>query len=411
MLLGFTPNNNGSGCHIVLKSVEHQPVNLALRNASYKNKSGSEMVRYGAHSPDNGRTWTTWLPKPDFDSKLPSGYRRGKYPLFVDTDNGKILCIVNAMDTPGLDPKIKEPPISATSMYLRYRVSIDGGKTFLFDEPIMQEGKTPENPFDGVYRGKTGFYIGDGSGDRPIHTSRGNIIVPAQMFRQDLNGQIFNPGGGGTWTEAIMLIGHWNVDNRITWKISEPIAGDPMRTTRGMIEPTLAELPDGRIICVMRGSNGGRKDPKFKLPSYRWIAVSTDGGFHWTKPKPMTYDDGTPFFSPSSVSHILKHSSGLYFWIGNLNNENCRGNDPRYPLVIGEINSTTLCLIRDSVIAIDTKRSDEDGVNLSHFWCLEDRETKDIVIIGKRYRVGYFDMANSPGVIYRIAIVGESAPR
>lgn len=61
---------------------------------------------------------------------------------------------------------------------------------------------------------------------------------------------------------------------------------DPAASTRGTIEPTLAEMPDGRILMVMRGSNGGSKDPEFKIPGYRWHSVSSDGGYHWTKPQP-----------------------------------------------------------------------------------------------------------------------------
>jgi hypothetical protein len=302
------------------------------------------------------------------------------------------------MDTPGLDPNIGEPPVALETYYLRYRVSTDGGRTYLFDEPIVQKGHTPENPFDNVYRGKNGIFIGD-VGSHPLRTRTGRILVPAQACKVGPDGKLANPGGGWTYTDVIIIIGKWVKDNRLEWEISQPIEGDPARSTRGMIEPTLAELPDGRLLCVMRGSNGGAKDPEFKLPSYRWFSVSKDGGYHWTKPEPWTYTDGSPFFSPSSMSQLLKHSSGRYFWIGNLSESSCQGNNPRYPLVIGEVHRKSLRLVKDSLLVIDSRQPDEPGVNLSHWWGFEDRDTKEVVVVGARYSANY---SQSPPVEYRI---------
>jgi hypothetical protein len=162
-------------------------------------------------------------------------------------------------------------------------------------------------------------------------------------------------------------------------------------------------MPDGRLLCVMRGSNySATKDPEYKIPSYKWYSVSNDGGHHWTRPQPWTYDDGKPFFSPSSMSQLLEHSSGRYFWVGNISPSNCRGNDPRYPLVIGEVDRQTLKLIKNTILVIDTKRPDdpkEGDFQLSHWWGLEDRATKDIVIAGARYH----QEKPSP-VTYRIGV-------
>lgn len=363
-------------------------------------KPGEEYMPNGFYSPDNGRSWVRLPANPDFDSKLPYGYRRENFPVFVDYSNGKIIKVVPSLDTPGLDPTIVEPPIALEAYYLRYRVSVDGGKTFLFDEPIVQKGKTPENPFEGVYRGKNGIFMGD-VGSQLIRTRQGRIIIPAQACKLGPDGKLWSPGGGFTYTDVIMIIGRWRKDNRLEWEISQPIEADPARSTRGMIEPTVIEMPDGRLLCVMRGSNGGSKDPEFKIPSYKWYSVSTDGGYHWTKPEPWTYDDGTPFFSPSAMSQLLKHSSGRYFWIGNINETNSRGNNFRYPLVIGEVHPQTLRLIKSTVTVIDTKRPEEPGVNLSHWWGFEDRETKDIVIVGARFSQDY---NKASPILYRIGV-------
>lgn len=373
---------------LTLKSSEALKSVSPLMYARYLKPDGLEMVKLNAHSPDNGATWTSWKANPDFSAGLPHGYRRGALPLFVDETNGRVIQLLNCLDTPGLDPKIVEPPIALETYYLRYRVSVDGGKTYLFDEPIIQRGHTQENPFDGVYYGKNGIFMGD-VGSQMIRTRAGRIIIPAQACKLGSDGKLFNPGGGWTYTNVIMIIGTWGKDNRLDWQIGEPIEGDPARSTRGMIEPTVIEVPDGRLLCVMRGSNGGTKDKEYKLPGYRWFSISEDGGFHWTKPEPWTYDHGQAFFSPSSMSQLLKTRSGRVLWIGNINSENSAGNERRYPLVIGEVDPDTLQLIKRTVLTVDTKRPEEENVYLSHWWAYEDRPTRDIVIAGARHGKGY----------------------
>ena len=383
-----------------LKTSQQLSSGSPLAYASYLKPTGREMVKVGGYSPDNGRTWEALAPRPDFDGSLPHGYRRESFPLFVDHSNGRIVRVVPSMDTPGLDPDIIEPPIALETYYLRYRVSLDGGRTYLFDEQIIQKGHSRENPFEGVYYGKNGIMMGD-VGSQLLRTRAGAIIIPAQACKLGPDGKLASPGGGFTYTDAVMVIGRWTEGNRLEWEIGEPIAGDPARSTRGMIEPTLAELSDGRILCVMRGSNGGSKDAQYKIPSYRWFSVSEDGGHHWSKPEPWTHEDGAPFHSPSSMSQLLTHSSGKVFWLGNMHTSNCRGNHPRYPLVIGQVDEGSLCLLKATLLTIDTKKPEEDDINLSHWWGLEDRETGDIVVVGSRYAKGY---VSSTPWLWRVAV-------
>ena len=371
-----------------LKASQQLDHKSRLWSATYLKPTGMEMARIAGYSADNGESWEAFAPKPNFDAGLPHGYRRERFPLFVDHTNGRIVRVVPSMDTPGLDPKAIEPRIALKTHYLRYRVSLDGGRTYLFDEQIIQEGHTKDNPFDGVYYGKNAIFMGD-VGSQLVRTKAGEIIIPAQACKLGPDGKLWSPGGGFTYTDAVMVIGRWADNSRLTWVIGEPIEADPARSTRGMIEPTLAETPDGRLLCVMRGSNGGVKDRQFKLPSYRWYAVSQDGGHHWSKPEPWVYDSGETFHSPSSMSQLLTYSDGRIFWLGNIHTSNCRGNNPRYPLVVGEVDRKTLRLMEDTVLVIDTKRLDEPEVNLSHWWALEDRKTHDIVVVGARHAKGY----------------------
>lgn len=359
------------------------------------------MIGPRGYSPDNGRTWTPMKPTPDFTKGPPRGYRREPSPPWCDPVNGNILTLVDATDTPDLDPTISEPPILMETYYMRYRVSVDGGRTYLFDEPIIQKGDyTPEHPIEGVWIGKNAFFQGD-LGMRPVKLRNGNILVPAQASVLGPDGKLTYPGGGYYWLDTVVLIGTWREDNRIEWDVSERIKGDPNRTARGLYEGTLAEMPDGRVLLVMRGSNGGKKDRMFVWGSYKWYSVSSDGGKHWTRPRPWKYSDGSRFYSPASMSQLLSHSNGRTYWIGNLSKENCRENHPRWPLVIGEVDPESLLLIKDSVIVIDTKQPDEEDVNLSHFLAYEDRETHDIIIPTRRYSAGY---KSSKPVLYVIGV-------
>lgn len=362
-----------------------------LSRAIYQKGEGLAMMKVGAVSPDNGRTWTKIPATPDFDSDLPYGYRRSPHTPWRDPVNGNILLLLNCMDTPDKDPKAHEPRWQWHYYYLRYRVSKDGGRTWLFDEPIVQQGDeySAKHPLDGVHITKNCFFLGD-AGCKPIRTREGTVLVPMQTPPLNPDGEGFhNPGGGWYWLDSMILIGRWQPDGHITWDASEPIRGDGDRTARGLYEPTLAQLPDGRILCVMRGSNGGPRDRKYEWPSYKWAAVSEDGGHTWSKPKPWTYADGETFFSPASMSELFTHSNGRIYWIGNLSKENCRANHPRWPLVIGQVDPETGGLIRETVTVIDTKRPDEKDVNLSHWHALEDRETGDIVIATTRASAGY----------------------
>ena len=111
------------------------------------------------------------------------------------------------------------------------------------------------------------------------------------------------------------------------------------------------------------------------------MSLSHEGGQTWTAPEPWTYDDGVAFHSPSACSQLIPHSDGRLLWIGNLNELNPRGNRPRYPLVIGEVDRSSGRLLRDSVTVIDDRRDGEsDQLTLSNFYAREDRETGDLLL-------------------------------
>jgi hypothetical protein len=329
-------------------------------NSLYTERSGFRLRSGGQLSSDNGRHWENKPMTPDFREGLPPGYRRDLVTAALDPSTGGLVAIVNAMDTRGLDPKINEPRVAQQTYYLRYRVSADAGKNWLFDEPIIQAGSySAQHPFAGVWIGSNSVYLGD-IGSVPIVTHTGKILVAAQTTPLGPDGKLWNPSGGHTYTDVLLFSGSWTNAHHLTWQASR-VKGDPARSTRGLIEPTLAEFPDGRILMVMRGSNGGQADPREQLPSYKWFTVSTDGGQSWSTPEPWSFGDGRPFFSPSSMSRLFRHSSGRCFWIGNLTGHNCQGDLPRWPLVLGEIDPQSLKLVQASVLTLDAQRPEDQA--------------------------------------------------
>jgi len=209
----------------------------ACYNAVYLQPTGACLRSGDRVSTNNGRTWIAEPMQPDFAAGLPHGYRREPTTSVLDPLIGRLITIINAMDTPGLDPKAIEPPVAQETYYLRYRVSADGGKSWLFDEPIVQAGSfTARHPFDGIWVGKNAIYLSD-LGCLPIVTRAGSVLVPAQITPLGPDGKLWNPGGGWTYTDVLVLIGTWTNGNRLSWRASQRVVGDPKRTTRGVIEP------------------------------------------------------------------------------------------------------------------------------------------------------------------------------
>jgi hypothetical protein len=339
------------------------------------------------YSEDDGKTWSAWTPDPDaVRVQTPGGVHvQNPLPGWVDPVNGRMVEIVND----GILPT-GNPYEGLTRWSIRYRVSTDGGRTFSVDRLVVQKGQDPygnayttTHPVDGVWIGKNCMYV-PATTCVPLRTKQGHMIVPIDTTPLDSYnpaGQIWNPTGAATYTDAAVLVGTWN-DNTIDWQISQRLTGDPAKSTRGMDEPTVAQMPDGRILMVARGSNDGN----YSLAGYKWCSVSNDDGLHWSAPAPWKYSDGANFFSPSSCSELLTASNGKTYWIGNISPTNPSGNSPRYPLVIGQVDPVTLGLMKNTITTIDTLGpGDDTSLQLSNFYAYQDRANGQIVVDVTRY--------------------------
>lgn len=177
---------------------------------------------------------------------------------------------------------------------------------------------------------------------------------------------------------SIVFLGKWNADrNNYDWKPGARVEISSEHSARGLSEPEVAELADGRLLVVWRGSTEGWDGSVAKLPGRKFFSISSDGGKTLTTPAVWQYDNGSDFYSPSSFHRMIRHSvTGKLYWIGNITPAPPKGNSPRYPLVIAEVEEEKGALKRNSVTVVDD-RSDKQSANVqfSNFSLLENRET------------------------------------
>jgi hypothetical protein len=328
-------------------------------------RSDTVDVVYLRHSTDYGHTWSEPTERKIREKRPEGTWRLAPRAGYVDPQTGRYLEFWNEAILP------TDNPMEGLRQWNIF-YSVEG-----VAHQVIQQGREfdARHPLPGVYTGKNCVMLGDVP-SLPITLKDGSILLPAQIAPLGPDGKLYNPGGGYTYTDVAILHARWK-GKHLVWRMAELIKGDPARSTRGMIEGTLATLNDGRLIVVMRGSN----HRKPQLPGYRWISYSRDGGWHWTPPAPWTYSSGESFYSPSSCSQLLRHSNGKLYWLGNICRENPNNDLPRRPFYVGEVDQNTGLLIRDSLIMVDDRQPGDDEIlALSNFYAREDRETRQIAL-------------------------------
>ena len=135
--------------------------------------------------------------------------------------------------------------------------------------------------------------------------------------------------------------------------------GDPERATRGMDEPTIEKLADGRLILVLRGSG---RTPESRCHDAAGFRTRAYGGWHWTPPRPGPSAMARPFYSPSACSQLLRHSNGGSNTgsVPSAPSNPHHGNRPRYPLYLAQVSVDSGLLVRDSLIKVDDRQPGDD---------------------------------------------------
>lgn len=155
-----------------------------------------------------------------------------------------------------------------------------------------------------VQLSEPGWYCNNA--DRAIRLRTGRTILPAHgPFAERYIGGAAYHGGD---LHAFVF---YSDDGFKTWKRSS----DSMTATgRGCHEPTIVELKDGRLYCLLRNTN-----------ECQYYSISEDGGDHWSKPAPTTLASPE---SPALLRRIPATGDLLVIW----NNVASKANWPRIPL-------------------------------------------------------------------------------
>lgn len=315
-----------------------------------------------------------------YDGKQPpQNIYRSSMPLRYDGNR----CVAIAHLTRGTD----DTGPGFIDYKLWYHVSTDGGKTYDKERPLVVsgEGYSPAHPNPYVWIGKNSFCY---ASVPPFLTmSNGEALLPIYYAPLDEKGNYYNPVNAFTFTFVAALIGTWNAaGDDVVWEMSDDVRCTPEQSSRGTNECAVIELSKpGHILIVIRGSN--LPNPKGVIPAVKWKSLSTDYGRTWSKISPLTYSDGEEFLSPSSCSSFIRSSrTGKVYWIGNISRTLPRGNPPRYPLIIAELDEKRLALRRKTVTIIDDRGpTDPPELQLSNFGLIEHPTTGHIIVKLGRY--------------------------
>ena len=349
-------------------------------------------------SEDNGRTWTDWKPLPETVDHQENRWNLfGLSPVDADPATGLTLGV-------GLRQTVVEQPVRRWYNHTYWALSSDGGRTwgeprqFRYEEGAVRD---PANPLDPAFLEKNRAYPGSA-----IRLSDGSVLLACTAVNVPDDAPDTDPTGEFTgWDKAphardigaCCFRGRWDRAARtVEWRMSNRVWVPLSVSCRGLAEAMPVELADGRILVVCRGT-GTRV-----TPGRKWCTVSADGGLTLGPIGELRYDDGSRFYSPSSIHGFIRHSmTGTLYWIANITADPPDGNRPRYPLVIAEVDEAIPAIRRSTVTVIDDRRPGEGKMlALSNFSVFENRETHSLELYLSRYSASVDDPEKDPEGMY-----------
>lgn len=332
-------------------------------------------------SEDNGRTWSDWqLDQAAWPTQNNMTKEELPFAIYYDPVSGRTVQAVFQRLIAG---DLHQGMCGNVKCFDHgfWRHSADEGRTWSRQRLFTYE---PGPDFDTADWSKSGYLKANQmyGGYRIAQRRDGELLYPVCLGvnHRNTDGSVERVGG------VRCFIGRWNpAGGDYEWTLSAPVSVSRCVSGRGLMEPNVEELPDGRLFLEMRGSNEGGVAAsgrgEAQKAGHRWISLSTDGGLTWGPVADMRYDDGEPFYSPSSMSLLVRsRKTGKLYWIGNICAEPPAGNAPRYPLYIAEVNEARPALKRETLTPIDTRDPlrDSTALQLSNFNVLENRETLEL---------------------------------
>jgi len=313
-------------------------------------------------SHDNGKTWSEPVLKWQ-SVVVPEGKRRYAEPAaFFDRATEKLIVLTDQV------------------LYPKDKLDVDAEYTLVMDvyDPATDSwSERRELSFPGRCPAMSFSF--------PIKTSRDRLLFPGMRQTVDADGKaIHYPGCWAPMDEVVTVIGEYR-GAELGWRLGKARPIDPERSSRGLDENALVELPDGRIAALCRGDNSMYPD----RPGHKWLIFSGDDGESWSEPAPLSDTEGRPVESGANGSALFRsEKNGKLYWIANLcrAGERARGNMPRTALMIAEMQEDPFALKRDTIFVIDERGADDSPeLQLSNFRFYQDRETGDVVLFMLRY--------------------------
>lgn len=315
-------------------------------------------------SSDNGRTWSApeirWK-----SSVVPAGRIRYAEPAaHFDAGRGKLVVLIDKVLYPG-----DKLDVGAEYSLELNVFDVESGQWTVQRELSFPQQRVPAMSFS-----------------FPIAMGKDQVIFPGMRQTRDAEGKAIHYNG--CWApvdEMISVIGQWTAEGELTFRLGNPLQIDPQLSSRGLDENTLALLSDGRLAAICRGDNSMFPDK----PGYKWLSFSSDAGLNWSPAVPLPATGGDPIESGANGSALFRSErNGRLYWLGNLalDGQRPKGNWPRSPLCLVEVEEGSLSLKRDTIFRVDARSgNDSDQVQLSNFRFYQDRESGELVIFLTRY--------------------------
>ena len=352
-------------------------------------------------SDDNGRTWTPLAPLETGSDALRQGQNSREdlsFAVNFDPASRRTIEMIFQRIFLGEPNEILNQYWKGEKKFydhMMYRLSQDDGRTWTKQQQLTYEAGSAFDPNDWV--NPAFLHSNEMYGGYDITLLRnGYIVYPATVpvpYQDDeedrkvrANIPKYASPAPGYVSGVSCFLGKWNKrKNDYDWTRSKPVVVPPRVSTRGLLEPVIAELKDGRLLLEMRGSNVGL-DP-VKYPGRKWVSLSRDGGKNWSAVTDLRYDTGEQFYAPSTFAKFIRtRKTGKLYWVGNISPKPAKGNGPRYPLYIAEVDEKIHALKKSTLTVIDDRSpEDTDKVQFSNFSLLENRKSLDLEVFLSRY--------------------------
>lgn len=360
----YIPGKDNTGVFPGFMTYTHAHKSQLLHRFGWVDASDTYDNFHERVSEDNGKTWTEPVLKLK-SSEVDGG--RSRYvenSAFYDADSHQLHTFVYRM------------------VYPKDKIDTDAFRELVIETYDPRTSERPEPKaysFDCTQGIAISFCF-------PIKTSTGRILLPTfQAQLNDMGENIHHKDSGMIVYQARMVIGEYDADGVIQWRLGQPMVSDQALTTRGFSECSPVELLDGTIASLSRGSNYKRPD----LPGYKWLSYSKDGGETWSEAEPLKTDNGKIIQSSATGCALFRSiQNGKVYFMGNLcaDGKPADGNWPRSPLYIAEVQEESFAIREDSITVIDKRDDDDtDKTQISNFRFYQDRETGNVVVYATRF--------------------------